>query len=712
MRTGVLAVGLVLVGCTAPPERVPVPPGEDEPALDGPAVVVPDQDPAEEVAARVMPASSRRISAGLAHTCAVREDRSVVCWGNNMMGQLGDATDTHRPVPVAVRGVADVVELAAGAWHTCARRGDGSAVCWGEAPGQSRTYEVWGVPALAGAAEIAAGGADVCGRVAAGVVCVAFATRERRVIAGLDDAIQLTVGQRHACALRRGGTVACWGENDDGQLGDGTTTDRVSAADVPGVTMAVQVAAGSAHTCALQRDGKVRCWGSNEGDVLGVKGGQPQTTPAVVRGVGDVDLLAAGGQFMCGRRRGGAVRCWGSNREGELGHGDVAGGAGRDVVGIGGAVVELVAGSGHACVRRADGQVLCWGSDDDGELASGATRQKWAVPRDIEGVRDAVEVVAGEGRTCVRRPGGQVVCWGLYSGAAATVAGIADATGLAQGGQYMCAWRRGGQLACWGTALWEPCAWDSPDNCQPPRLDRPTTVRGLADVVGGIEVAHPYVRTRAGVVLGSGANLDRRQARAPVVGVGKATALAGGYRSWCALAEDGAVVCWGAVADLVTGKQGAAPTTIAGLREVTALAVGFEHACALQKRGTVVCWGGNRRGELGDGTLVTRARPVAVAGLADAVQVIAGDGFSCARRRGGGVVCWGSDEYGTLGDGGAADRSTIAAVRGVDDAAELVGTVSHACARRADGRVACWGRMEGIGTAPNFSARPLVVAGL
>jgi alpha-tubulin suppressor-like RCC1 family protein len=182
-------------------------------------------------------------------------------------------------------------------------------------------------------------------------------------IAGISDAVRVSVGEWHACALRRTGAVACWGRNDFGQLGR-AAADR--AVDILGIADAADVAAARGYACALLRSGEVACWGG--GSVTGL-GGAPtaRAVPRAVTGIIDAVQLAAGPYHACVVKRSGEVSCWGYNGAGALGDGTTQDRAGP--VGVPGIhdAAEVAAGAFHTCVRRRSGEVACWGREiDDG----------------------------------------------------------------------------------------------------------------------------------------------------------------------------------------------------------------------------------------------------------------------------------------------------------------------------------------------------------
>jgi alpha-tubulin suppressor-like RCC1 family protein len=123
------------------------------------------------------------------------------------------------------------------------------------------------------------------------------------------------MGETHACAVRAWGGVACWGENREGELGDGTFADRAAPVDVVDLAVpARDVVVGRAHTCALLRDGTVHCWGANGRAQLadGTSGHRP--SPVLVNGIFEVEEITAAGDGTCARLADGSARCWGGIR--------------------------------------------------------------------------------------------------------------------------------------------------------------------------------------------------------------------------------------------------------------------------------------------------------------------------------------------------------------------------------------------------------------
>lgn len=278
------------------------------------------------------------IAAGNDHACARRDDGSVWCWGKNAFGQLGDGTREDRATPVRVAGVAAATSIAAGFARSCATTAQGALFCWGVASDDPHATLEEDAPVAATPAKVD----------------------------GIDDAIAVTLGAFHACALGRDGGVSCFGANYYGQLGDGTTDARDVAAKVAGVTHAIAIAAGTHHTCAIVatgavNDGDVVCWG---GDVAGQLGAPAspdgmRLAPAKIAGVHHARALAAGGDHTCVIDT--RARCWGWNDVGQVARGaEVVVRTPTAPSGTAG-IVAIAASSQRTCGAKPDGTLACWG---------------------------------------------------------------------------------------------------------------------------------------------------------------------------------------------------------------------------------------------------------------------------------------------------------------------------------------------------------------
>jgi len=266
----------------------------------------------EEVVVSVVP----QISAGGNHTCFVKSNGTVWCWGNNSSGELGINNTTQQLTPVQVlgaggsgylTGVSQIMPAGHWSYRTCAVKSDSTVWCWGDnSNGQlginNTTQQLTPVQVLG------AGGSGY-----------------------LTGVSQVVAGHNHLCALKSDGTVWCWGSNNYGQLGINNTTQQNVPVQVLGaggsgyLTGVSQVTSGWKYTCALKTDGTVLCWGVNDKGQLGINNTTQQLTPVQVLGAGGsgyltgVSQIMSGAGHICTLKTDGTVWCWGGNYYGQLG---------------------------------------------------------------------------------------------------------------------------------------------------------------------------------------------------------------------------------------------------------------------------------------------------------------------------------------------------------------------------------------------------------
>lgn len=339
------------------------------------------------------------ISAGGAHTCAVRPSGQAFCWGWNKFGQLGTRSFANQVTPTPVRGLANTRALSAGSAYTCAIRSSGQGACWGnndigtlgDGTRISRRFPTR-VKRLPGASVIDAGLFNTCAvRRSGRAACwgssgselgagpgYSFGTRKTPIqVKRLDDAVDIGVGLFFGCAARASGQAVCWGFNNDGEVGDGSTRRRWVPTPVHGLPDVSAVSAGYFHVCAIRSTGQALCWGSNRAGTLG-SGSQVRRArlPVPVAGLSDAIAISAGIAHTCALRVSGRVACWGENNGGQLG--DRTRRNRRtpvEVVGLTDAIA-ISAGGAHTCAIRASGEPVCWGWNKYGELGDGTRRTR------------------------------------------------------------------------------------------------------------------------------------------------------------------------------------------------------------------------------------------------------------------------------------------------------------------------------------------------
>ncbi|MFH1434401.1 MAG: hypothetical protein ABIJ56_01670 [Pseudomonadota bacterium] len=303
------------------------------------------------------------ISAGGYHTCAILETRDLRCWGRNEFGQLGNGSTSNSSEPVEVSFVTEYTPtlISCGRHHTCVLLGDsGQIYCWG------RNDE---------------------GQLGNGTI--EDSTTPIMVEGLARNAVSLTSGRYHTCAILFGGEPMCWGMNGYGELGDGTTDDKlnpVPVADIPASVLSV--AAGGYHSCAALAEtgeqGNVMCWGRNNQGQLGDGTILNSTTALYVQDLTDTALnVTVGGYHTCVMIDSTDIRCWGQNDEGQIGDGTTSSKTlPVAVTGLPGGLLAVSPGFYHTCGLLESGGVMCWGGNGDGELGDGTTENR-STPVDV-----------------------------------------------------------------------------------------------------------------------------------------------------------------------------------------------------------------------------------------------------------------------------------------------------------------------------------------
>jgi alpha-tubulin suppressor-like RCC1 family protein len=385
----------------------------------------------------------KQVATGGSHTCGLRWDGSLWCWGWGSFGQRGDSsTDNYRYTPTQVLAAgggdpwSDWVGVTAGAYHTCGLREGGTLWCWGYGEDGQRGDASTAANRTTPVQVLGTGGG-----------------------AAWSDWASVTAGAANdhmTCGRRTNGTLWCWGRRGTyGNLGDGGTTSQavsspvqvVAAAEVGGGpwTDWVEATVGSLHACGRRTNGTLWCWGYGG---HGMRGDGTTTvarvTPVQVLAQGapaggatwnDWSTLSAGGAHACGRRTNGTLWCWGAQSYGRLGDGivdttfDTYAATPTQVLQSGASPggakwsdwTDVSLGTYHGCGRRADGTLWCWGDGQSGRRGDATTGPARATPAQV-----------------------------LATGSAAGGAAWSDWLSIAVGGSHACGIREGWTLWCWG----------------------------------------------------------------------------------------------------------------------------------------------------------------------------------------------------------------------------------------------------------------------
>lgn len=296
------------------------------------------------------------LAAGSSHTCALLGAGTIKCWGLNSSGQLGDNSTTNRPLPTTqVAGISTATSIAAGGNHSCAILANGNVRCWG-ANGSGQL-----------------GDNSITNR------------RSPITVAGLPQlATRIALGSSHSCAILQDKSVWCWGNNASGQLGDNKASGPNSPSPVQaqGISTAIAVAAGNFHSCAVLSDGTARCWGNNSNGQLGDGTTVDKSIPTAVGSLGGLaERIRAGAAHTCAELQNNGPRCWGYNIFGQVGNNTSGNTLSSPVAThVISNSASLATGGYHTCATINNGSTYCWGVNSYGQIGNGERQVNKHVP--------------------------------------------------------------------------------------------------------------------------------------------------------------------------------------------------------------------------------------------------------------------------------------------------------------------------------------------
>jgi len=279
---------------------------------------------------------------GEQHNVALRSDGTVWAWGYNDHNQLGDGNDQDTSTPVQVSGLSSIIKLGGRGYHSLAVKSDGTVWAWG-----------W----------------DYHGALGIGVADTNSDYPVPLRVQGLSNPIMVTAGFCFSVALLQDHTLVAWGNNEEGELGDGTTTDSYTPVPVPGISDVIWVSAGWTHVVAIKADGTVWTWGEN---------------------------------------------CWSGAWPGcgMLGDGTAQDHYAPEQVPRLSGAIQAFGGDGHTAVLLSDGTVWTFGANGAGQLGTGSITTQSLVPVQVQGLTDVIALTARDFHNQALRPDGTIWSWG------------------------------------------------------------------------------------------------------------------------------------------------------------------------------------------------------------------------------------------------------------------------------------------------------------
>jgi alpha-tubulin suppressor-like RCC1 family protein len=344
----------------------------------------------------------RQVSVGASHTCGIRVDSTLYCWGSNTSAQLGISStrgtcgktpESCEAAPRAAPVGEPVAQVSAGDRHSCAVAVSGTLRCWGE----NLQYQT-------------------------GVEALTYVTAPTVVLPGARF-LQVAAGASHSCALRTNGIVYCWGDGRLGALGRGDTVSSVIPRAIAIDRQFSQVSAGRWRSCAVATDTSLWCWGSEWESADGSTDYfHERLLPHRIEGVPPVRSVSVAGSSLCAVTTDDRALCWESNGFGQLGIGSLQGTPTPTFVLAQEGLESVSAGIIQTCALARDGRALCWGNDTFGQLGIPRTGERCGElecrrsPAPVFGQQRFVAVVTGPGtHSCGVTTSSALLCWGLGS---------------------------------------------------------------------------------------------------------------------------------------------------------------------------------------------------------------------------------------------------------------------------------------------------------
>ncbi|MEN9355017.1 MAG: hypothetical protein RL318_2342, partial [Fibrobacterota bacterium] len=297
------------------------------------------------------------VSAGCYFTLALKADGTVMAWGLNDSGVLGDGTTIDRLVPVPVAGLSGVIAISAGHRHSLALKPDGTVMAWG-----------WNASGELGVGDT-------------------LPHLMPQVVTGLNGVIAIEAGENCSYALKSDGSVVAWGSNANGRLGDGTVIRQLVPKSIPALKNIVSLSAGEGHAMALRVDGKVLTWGRNFMGQLGDATQDDKSSPLIVYGLSDVVEIAAGYYNSFAMKVDGNVVAWGDNRFSALTTGGGKFNNPIPVKNLKGIAVRQLGLLGNdrdssvvTMALKTDGTLVGWGGNSHSQLGDGTTTPRSTAP--------------------------------------------------------------------------------------------------------------------------------------------------------------------------------------------------------------------------------------------------------------------------------------------------------------------------------------------
>lgn len=342
------------------------------------------------------------LDAGAFHACAIVQNGTLRCWGENSTGALGTGNLTTSRAPVSIGNGLKFQKVSAGAYFTCGLTNGGNIYCWG----YNASYQLGNgtttqsptptsvSPIGVTFSDISVGGNHACAisisnavycwgannySQASGTAGTSTVTSPQLVDSGVSYQ-KISAGFDHTCGITSDGSVRCWGNGVQGQLGNNSNLNPFNIVVISDADTYTKIAAGNSYTCGLTTAQNIKCWGDNSKGQLGTSGGSNFHIPTLVTGTSQMIDIAAGDGTTCAVKQGNQVYCWGDNTAGQIGNGTTTSSTTPTSTG---SATAVVMGGNFSCRIGASGLVSCNGNNSQGQVGTGQATTSYLVPSGI-----------------------------------------------------------------------------------------------------------------------------------------------------------------------------------------------------------------------------------------------------------------------------------------------------------------------------------------
>jgi len=636
----------------------------------------------------------KQISAGDYHTVAIKSNGTLWAWGLNGNGQLGDGTTTYRSTPTQESSAsAEWCQVSAGYAHTVAVKKDGTLWVWG--------YN--------GSGQLGDG------------------STTRKLIPTQENSAsmewnQASAGHYHTVATKSNGTLWAWGLNNYGQLGDGTTSNRLVPTQEDSIsTEWSQVSTGDYHTVATKSDGTLWAWGYNNVGQLGDSTRTNKTIPIQEStSAEDWSAISAGSYHTVALKNNGTLWGWGDNTYGQLGDGSTTANS-NPIQEITNAEdwSAISAGSYHTVALKSNGTLWAWGYNSHGQLGDGSMINNSSPIQESTRTEDWSAISAGSSHTVALKSNGTLWAWGDNR-----YGQLGDGTIInhnipqqenskdilwsiiSAGSLHTVALKNNGTLWAWGRNDYGQLGNNSTTNSSSSLIQEITGAEDWSVVSAGNGQTMALKNNGTLWVwgrndygqLGDGSTTNSSSPIQEITGAEDWSVISAGDLHTVALKSNGTLWAWGRndygqLGDGSTTNSSSPIQEITGAEDWSDISAGAYHTVALKSNGTLWAWGYNRFGELGDGSTIDSSNPIQeITGVEDWSGISAGAYHTVALKSNGSLWAWGYNKYGRLGDGSTTDSSSpVQESTGAKDWSVVSAGSSHTVALKSNGTLWAWG---------------------